>query len=59
MLRKCYSTLTPREREVMRLVVSGLFNKQVGGELGIHEATVKTHRGQVMRKMRPIHCRIS
>ena len=50
-LRKCYSTLTPREREVMVLVVSGLLNKQIGGELGISEITVKAHRGQVMRKM--------
>jgi FixJ family two-component response regulator len=50
-LGKCYSTLTPREREVMALVVSGLLNKQVGFELGISEATVKAHRGQVMRKM--------
>ena len=40
-----------RERQVMALVVSGLFNKQVGGELGISEITVKAHRGQVMRKM--------
>ena len=40
-----------REREVMVLVVSGLLNKQVGGELGISEITVKAHRGQVMRKM--------
>ena len=52
MLRKLHSTLTPREREVMALVVSGLLNKQVGGELGINEATVKAHRGQVMRKMK-------
>jgi FixJ family two-component response regulator len=44
--------LTPREREVMGLVVSGLLNKQVGGELGISEITVKAHRGQVMRKMK-------
>jgi FixJ family two-component response regulator len=44
--------LTPREREVMVLVVSGLLNKQVVGELGISEITVKAHRGQVMRKMR-------
>ena len=44
--------LTPREREVMALVVSGLLNKQVGGELGISEITVKAHRGQVMRKMK-------
>jgi FixJ family two-component response regulator len=51
-LRDCYATLTPREREVMALVVSGLLNKQVGGELGINEATVKAHRGQVMRKMK-------
>jgi FixJ family two-component response regulator len=51
-LRDCYATLTPREREVMRLVVSGLLNKQVGGELGISEVTVKAHRGQVMRKMK-------
>ena len=43
--------LTPREREVMALVVSGLLNKQVGGELGISEITVKAHRGQMMRKM--------
>jgi RNA polymerase sigma factor (sigma-70 family) len=50
-LRNCYSTLTPREREVMALVVSGLSNKQVGGELGINEVTVKAHRGRVMRKM--------
>ena len=52
MLGKCYSTLTPREREVMVLVVSGRLNKQVGFELGISEATVKAHRGQVMRKYR-------
>ena len=51
-LRDCYASLTPREREVMALVVSGLLNKQVGGELGISEITVKAHRGQVMRKMR-------
>jgi FixJ family two-component response regulator len=51
-LRTCYETLTPREREVMTLVVAGLLNKQVGGELGISEITVKAHRGQVMRKMK-------
>ena len=51
-LKHCYETLTPREREVMALVVSGLLNKQVGGELGISEITVKAHRGQVMRKMK-------
>jgi FixJ family two-component response regulator len=50
-LRNAYASLTPREREVMALVVSGLLNKQVGGELGISEITVKAHRGQVMRKM--------
>lgn len=51
-LRTCYDTLTAREREVMTLVVAGLLNKQVGGELGISEITVKAHRGQVMRKMK-------
>ena len=51
-LKKSYESLTSREREVMALVVSGLLNKQVGGELGISEITVKAHRGQVMRKMR-------
>jgi FixJ family two-component response regulator len=51
-LRNCYLSLTAREREVMALVVCGLLNKQVGGELGISEITVKAHRGQVMRKMK-------
>ena len=51
-LRESYQSLTPREREVMLLVVSGFLNKQVGGELGISEITVKAHRGQVMRKMK-------
>jgi FixJ family two-component response regulator len=51
-LRESYASLTPREREVMGLVASGLLNKQVGGELGISEITVKAHRGQVMRKMK-------
>jgi FixJ family two-component response regulator len=51
-VRHSYESLTPREREVMALVVSGLLNKQVGGELGISEITVKAHRGQVMRKMK-------
>jgi FixJ family two-component response regulator len=46
-----YSKLTPRERDVMALVVRGLLNKQVGGELGMAEITVKAHRGQIMRKM--------
>ena len=52
LLRSRYASLTPREREVMALVVSGLLNKQVGGELGISEITVKAHRGQMMRKMK-------
>jgi FixJ family two-component response regulator len=51
-LRDCLSSLSRREREVMELVVAGLLNKQVGGELGISEITVKAHRGNVMRKMR-------
>jgi FixJ family two-component response regulator len=51
-LRNCYASLTPREREVLALVVAGQLNKQVGGELGISEITVKAHRGQVMRKMK-------
>jgi len=51
-LRDRYALLSHREREVMALVVTGLLNKQVGGELGISEITVKAHRGQVMRKMK-------
>ena len=51
-LRKRYALLTHRERQVMALVVSGLLNKQVGGELGISEITVKAHRGKVMQKMK-------
>jgi FixJ family two-component response regulator len=51
-LRDRYESLTSRERQVMALVVSGLLNKQVGGELGISEITVKAHRGQVMQKMK-------
>ncbi len=51
-LRSRYASLTPREREVMAGVVAGRLNKQVGGELGISEITVKAHRGQVMRKMK-------
>jgi FixJ family two-component response regulator len=51
-IRSGYGSLTPREREVMTLVASGLPNKVVGGELGISEITVKMHRGNVMRKMR-------
>jgi FixJ family two-component response regulator len=50
-LAERYASLSRRERDVMALVVSGLMNKQVGGELGISEITVKAHRGQVMRKM--------
>jgi FixJ family two-component response regulator len=51
-LRQHLATLTAREREVMNLVVTGLLNKQVGGELGISEITVKAHRGKVMEKMK-------
>jgi len=51
-LRDRHASLTPRERQVMALVVSGLLNKQVGGELGISEITVKAHRGKVMEKMK-------
>ena len=51
-LRNAYASLTTRERQVMDLVVSGLLNKQVGGELGISEITVKAHRGKVMEKMK-------
>ena len=50
-LRERHESLSKREREVMALVVKGLMNKQVGGELGISEITVKAHRGRVMRKM--------
>jgi FixJ family two-component response regulator len=51
-LRDRYTSLSPRERQVMVLVVSGLLNKQVAGELGISEITVKAHRGKVMQKMK-------
>jgi FixJ family two-component response regulator len=51
-LQSRYASLTPRERDVMALVVSGLLNKQVAGDLGITESTVKAHRGQVMQKMK-------
>jgi FixJ family two-component response regulator len=50
-LRDRYESLTERERQVMALVVRGLLNKQVGGDLGISEITVKAHRGRVMTKM--------
>jgi FixJ family two-component response regulator len=50
-LRARYNSLTPRERQVMQLVVSGSLNKQIAGELGTSEITVKVHRGQAMRKM--------
>jgi FixJ family two-component response regulator len=50
-LEERYSSLSPRERQVMGLVVSGRLNKEVGGSLGISEITVKAHRGKVMRKM--------
>jgi FixJ family two-component response regulator len=51
-LRKCHASLTPREREVMRLVASGALNKQIGLKLGISEITVKAHRGKMMQKMK-------
>jgi FixJ family two-component response regulator len=51
-LHERFSTLTPREREVMALVARGLLNKQIAAEIGLSEITVKVHRGQAMRKMR-------
>jgi len=51
-LRARFETLTPRERGVLELVVSGLLNKQIAVEIGTTEIAVKTHRGKVMRKMR-------
>ena len=51
-LRERYDTLTPREREVMGLVVSGMLNKQIASELGTSEITIKVHRAQVMHKMK-------
>jgi FixJ family two-component response regulator len=50
-MRALFETLSPREREVMALVTSGLMNKQVAARTGLAESTVKIHRGQVMRKM--------
>ena len=50
-IRNRFSSLTPREREVMSLVVAGLLNKQVAAQMGTSETTAKIHRGQVMRKM--------
>jgi FixJ family two-component response regulator len=51
-LRKCYESLTPRERDVMNLVVAGMLNKQIGLKLDISEITVKAHRGKMMQKMK-------
>jgi len=51
-LRARYHSLTPREKEVLKLVAAGMLNKQIGGELGTSELTIKTHRGHVMQKMR-------
>ena len=51
-LRARYDSLTPRESEVMRIVITGLLNKQIAGELGTSEITIKLHRAQVMHKMR-------
>ena len=50
-LRQCLSSLTPRERQVLPLIVSGLLNKQAAAELGISEITIQIHRGKIMKKM--------
>ena len=56
-LRRRYELLTPRESEVMTLVVTGLLNKQIAAELRASEATVKAHRAQLMRKMKSgVYC---
>src|SRR4029453_4227848 len=51
-LRRCYDSLTPREQDVLKLVVSGMLNKQIGMKLKISEITVKAHRGKMMQKMK-------
>lgn len=51
-LRSAHASLTPRERQVLAMVVTGRLNKQIGADLGISEITVKAHRGKVMRKMK-------
>ena len=50
-LKSLFDSLTPREQEIMGLVTTGLMNKQIAGEIGVSEITVKVHRGNVMRKM--------
>jgi FixJ family two-component response regulator len=50
-LRSDFDTLTPREKEIMKLVASGLINKQIAGKIGLSEITVKVHRGSLMRKL--------
>ena len=50
-LRSDFETLTPREKEIMKLVASGLINKQIAGKIGLSEITVKIHRGSLMRKL--------
>ena len=50
-MKSSFETLTPREREIMAMVASGLMNKQVAGKIGLSEITVKVHRGRIMQKM--------
>jgi FixJ family two-component response regulator len=57
-LKSSFETLTPREREIMGLVASGLMNKQVAGKIGLSEITVKVHRARIMQKMGPGRWRI-